>query len=385
MKAATRPLFFAHKNVCLSWLSGHNRESSEILPMYPLYYKSSQGHANIYHAALLELDDMGMTALWFAENYPSNLRAIQLEMDMGMQGEFDLRVARADEHPLLPVAEFFRELMLKPPYQEQLFAIPVHWPRGFILNCLTSTRDNKFQNDYRLSAMQLASQDVENRYFYYLNGCATDIGFLPNLTEEQVNLLLVANPWAIIKVKEEQLNQYHWDIALAKTDVAFREYHPSRFSKPALIQYLNTQPHAFNSMHSEKGVTLTELGLNHDELVKIARKQIFDPSEHIGIFSDDEMVSIIAINEDNNKAINLVRAKPGLAIKMTKALEYDGKRRNDLLFKIETSILRSIVNSGEVDFNQIPQTLHAVFEEDDPAIAKKILKHGDRSEYDCPF
>jgi hypothetical protein len=353
--------------------------------MYPLYYKSSQGHATIYHAALLELDDMGMTALWFAENYPSKLRAIQLEMDMGMQGDFELRVARADEHPLLPIAEFFRELMLKPPYQEQLFAIPVYWPRGFILQCISKAPDSKFQNDYRQSAFHLACQDDENRYYYYLNGCTSDIGMLPDLTEEQVNLLMVSNPWTIIKIKEHQLNQNHWDIALANTDVAFREYHPSRFTKPALIQYLNTNPHAFNTMSNEKGVSLSELGLNHDELVKIARKQIFDPTEHIGIFSDDEMVSIIAINEENNKAISLVRAKPDLAIKMTKALEYDGQRRNDLLFKIETNILKSIIDSGEVDFNQIPQTLHAVFEDSNPGLAKKILKYGDRCEYDCPF
>ncbi len=353
--------------------------------MYPLYYKSSQDYASIYHAALLELDDLGMTALWFAENYPSSLRAIQLEIDMGMHGEFDIRRAKEDEHPLLPIAELFRELMLKAPFSEQLFSIPVHWPKGFILKCITAAPDYGFQDKYRPSALQLAREDVENHYYYYLNGCTTDIGMLPELTEDQINLLIIANPWAIFKVREESLNQYHWDIALEKTDLAFRECHPSRFSKLSLKHYLNTHEHAFNILSREKGISITELGLTHDELIKVARNQSFYPSDYLDVFSDDEMISIIAINPANNGAFDLVKARPDLAIKMTKAIEHDGQRRNDMLLKLEKDVLKSIIDSGQVSLKKIPKTLHAMFEEDHPILAKNILKEGDRSEYDCPF
>lgn len=353
--------------------------------MQPLYYASSRHKYPIFTKALFDLDEMGLTAQWYAENYASNLRAIQLEIDMGMHPSFEIRKPEANEHPLVPIAELFREMMLKPPYHPQLLGIPCEWPKGYVSHLLTTT-DVDLKREYRDSVVELASSRKEDLYYYYLNGCTENIGHIDFITSEQIDLLIMGNPWSVFLIDHSCMTQRHWDLAL-KLDVnILRENDISLFSKETIQLMCKNHPTIFRIVTLEKGLSLLDLKFEHRELVEAAMTQDFVVSDHDDVFSLDEMITIIASNRNNWTHGQLISKYPSQAEKIFSAFKYDEERTHNMIKHTPIEVIVDMLYKNKLTVKDIPRVIYTSIEKLDPALSVKVQRHGrDDDAFDVPF
>lgn len=353
--------------------------------MQPLYYTSSQNRYPMFYNALFELDQMGLTAQWYAENYATNLRTIQLEIDMGMYPSFEIRPAMENEHPLMPVAELFREMMLKPPYHPQLRGIPCEWPKNFVSFILNSN-DYHLKKAYRPSAIEFAASRKEDLYHYYLNGCTAQLGKLDDITPEQLDLLISTNPMAVHNIDINLMEPRHWDLALNRNVNILGSTDISLYSKSAIKLICKTEPRVFRIVTAEKGLSLLDLKLDHLELLEAALTQDFTVSNHEDIFSIDEMIMINSSNTDGRAPVELISKYPEHAAKILDAFKYDHIKTHEILKHVPTEVILDLLHNGKLAVNQIPKVIHSSFEKLDEALSKQVRNHGrDDNAFDIPF